>query len=147
MNPLHKHPISLSPALIGHAQPLPVATAGISCGFPSPAEDYMEQALDLNQLLVRDKEATFFGRVKGDSMKDAHIYEGDVLVIDRSLQAKNGDIVLAMLHGEFTVKRLSLSREGCSLLPENPLYQPIILTPDMDFSIWGVITYVIHKSR
>lgn len=126
---------------------LPIATYGISCGFPSPAEDYMEQAIDLNQILIKDREATFFGRVKGNSMQDANISDGDVLVIDRALEAKNNDIVLGMLNGEFTVKRMEKRSGGITLLPANPQYKPIVITADMDFEVWGVVTYVIHKTR
>lgn len=128
------------------AMSLPVASYGVSCGFPSPAEDYMEQSIDLNKTLVTDKESTFFGRVKGDSMVDANIHDGDVLVIDRSMDAKNNTIALCMLNGEFTVKRI-IKRNGCvTLYPANPQYKPIPITPDMDFAVWGVVTYIIHKA-
>ncbi len=126
---------------------LPMACQGISCGFPSPAADYMEQVLDLNQVLIKDKEATFLGRVQGDSMQDAQIFEGDVLVINRALEPKNNDIILGMLCGEFTVKRFEKSAGTIVLHPANPRYRPIVVAPDMDFSVWGVVTYVIHKTR
>ena len=144
---LRKLHLELYRAEIGSAFLLPIANHGISCGFPSPAEDYMEQAIDLNQVLIKDREATFFGRVKGDSMADANIADGDVLVIDRAVQAKNGDIVLGMLNGEFTVKRLQKRSGQVTLHPANPKYPPIPVTPDMDFAVWGVVTYVSHKTR
>jgi len=125
---------------------LPIAALGISCGFPSPAEDYMEQSIDLNQILIKDKESTFFGRVKGDSMRDANIQEGDVLIIDRSLTAKNNTIALCMLNGEFTVKRILKRAGNITLVPANPGYKPILITPEMDFAVWGIVTYIIHKA-
>ncbi len=127
--------------------PLPLAVSRLSCGFPSPAEDYLENFIDLNRTLIKDKEATFYGRVRGNSMEDANIHEGDVLVIDRSLQAKNNSIVLCALNGEFTVKRLIKRNGGITLYPANPKYQPIPITPEMDFSVWGVVTYIIHKAQ
>lgn len=139
--------LELFPAGHAPALALPLATFGISCGFPSPADDYMEQSLDLNQILIKDKEATFFGRVKGDSMEDANIRHGDVLVIDRSLEAQNNSIALCMLNGEFTVKRLALKNGSITLHPANPQYKPIPITPELEFSVWGVVTYVIHKAR
>ncbi len=127
--------------------PLPLAVSRLSCGFPSPAEDYLENFIDLNRTLIKDKEATFYGRVRGNSMEDANIHEGDVLVIDRSLQAQNNSIVLCALNGEFTVKRLIKRNGGITLYPANPKYQPIPITPEMDFSVWGVVTYIIHKAQ
>lgn len=125
---------------------LPYVLQGLSCGFPSPAEDYIEQSLDLNKLLIKDKESTFFGRVKGNSMIDANILDGDVVVIDRSLDAKNNSIALCMLDGEFTVKRI-IKRSGRIILhPANPQYRPIPITPEMNFHVWGVVTYIIHKA-
>lgn len=127
--------------------PLPFAIQGISCGFPSPAEDYMEQSIDLNKVLIKDKESTFFGRVKGNSMLDAHISDGDVLVIDRSLTAHNNSIALCMLNGEFTVKRIVKKAGKVFLHPANPSFRTIEVLPEMDFSVWGVVTYIIHKAR
>jgi DNA polymerase V len=126
---------------------LPIACNGISCGFPSPAEDYIEQSIDLNKLLIKDKEATFFGRVKGNSMLDANIHDGDVLIIDKSLNPCNGCIALCMLNGEFTVKRMEIQGQQVTLYPANPKYKPIQVSPDMDFLVWGIVTYAIHKTR
>lgn len=127
--------------------PRPLAESRPSCGFPSPAEDYLENAIDLNRTLIQDKEATFYGRVRGNSMEDANIREGDVLVIDRSLQPQNNSIVLCVLHGEFAVRRLIKRNGSITLYPASLKYQPTPITPEMDFSVWGVVTYIIHKAQ
>lgn len=121
--------------------------APVQAGFPSPADDYVEKNLDLNELLVAHPSATFFVRVEGHSMRDAHIYDGDVLIVDRSLQAETGSIVVAILNGEFTVKRILKKKGRLFLVPENPAFSPIEVTPEIDFQVWGVVTYVIHKVR
>lgn len=126
---------------------LPLASQGISCGFPSPADDYIEECLDLNKLVIRDKAATFYGRVKGDSMRDADIQDGDILVIDRGMDAKTDDIVLGLIDGEFTVKRIEFDRDAIRLHPENPSFKSILVTPEQDFQVWGVMTYSLRKSR
>ena len=119
---------------------------GISAGFPSPAEDYMEERLDLNRLLIKHPAATFFVKVEGASMIGAGIYPGDILVVDRSLQARSNDVVVAVLDGEFTVKRwVRESDEQGWLMAENPMYKPIEIGPDSDFKVWGVVTNVIHR--
>ncbi len=117
----------------------------VNAGFPSPAQDYAEPPLDLNQLLVQHPAATFFVRVNGDSMQDAGIFSGDILVVDKSLQAVDGHIIVAVLEGNFTVKRLQMRDGHCRLLPDNPRYRPVEITPEMDFEVWGVVTYVLHK--
>ena len=115
----------------------------VSAGFPSPAEDYIEDELDLNNYLIRNPPATFIVRVSGDSMTGAGIHSGDLLLVDRSLQAVSGHIIVAALDGELTVKRL-YQQDGCYwLYPENPSYAPIA-APD-DLHIWGVATTVIHR--
>jgi len=119
----------------------------VQAGFPSPAEDYVEKSLDLNELLIEHPAATFFVRVEGNSMIDAQIHSGDVLIIDRSLSAKSGSIIIAVLNGDFTVKRLVLKKEKTFLMAENPKYPPIEILEENDFQIWGVVTYVIHKIR
>jgi len=123
----------------------PMAGVRISAGFPSPADDYMEAGIDLNRELIRNPGATFFGRVKGFSMQDAGISDGDVLVIDKSLEPVNGAVAVCFLDGEFTVKRIRLERDGLFLVPENKEFQPIRITPDNDFLVWGIVTYVIKK--
>ena len=126
---------------------LPLYASTVSAGFPSPADDYIETALDLNEHLIKHPAATFFVRVSGDSMINAGIYDQDVLIVDRSLAPKQGDIVIAVLDGELTVKRLHLEKESIILMPENPDYLPIHVTKSMSFSIWGVVTTVIHSVR
>lgn len=117
----------------------------VSCGFPSPAEDYIESPLDLNEHLVTRPASTFFVRAKGDSMIGAGIFEGDLLIIDRSVKARPGHVVLAVLNGEFTLKRWHKDKECYYLLPENPNYKPIKITEESEFSIWGVAIHCVHK--
>jgi len=126
---------------------LPLASSEISAGFPSPADDHLELKLDLNRALVRHPNATFYGRVKGYSMVGAGIEEGDLLVIDKSLEPKEGDIAVCFLDGEFTVKRIGRQDGGLCLLPANEGFEPIPVTGESDFLVWGVVTYVIHKTR
>ncbi|MFH1913006.1 MAG: translesion error-prone DNA polymerase V autoproteolytic subunit [Pseudomonadota bacterium] len=135
-----------SPPLLrtGPARPLPLAGEAVLAGFPSPAEDYMEKTLDLNEYLAPRPEATFFVRVAGDSMTGAAIHHGDILVVDRSISARPGNVVIARLDGEFTVKRLRRTATGMELAPENPDYAPTPITPDTDFEIWGVVRHVLH---
>jgi len=137
----------LFPATDGPApMALPLYTAAVSAGFPSPAEDHLEGSLDLNALLIRHPAATFFVRVAGDSMTGAGIHSGDILVVDRSLEAVDGRIVVAALNGELTVKRLRLRHGGRLLLEaENPAYPPIPVAEENDFMVWGVVTSVVHQ--
>ena len=123
----------------------PLCLSNVSAGFPSPAENYIDKTLDMNELLVSHPEATFFVRVSGDSMCDAGISHNDILVVDRSLQAKNHDIIVAILFGEFTVKRWYKKANKAFLVAENPQYPPIEITEASEFEIWGVVTYVIHS--
>ena len=124
---------------------LPLFLESVSAGFPSPADDYLEGRLDLNDHLIRNPSATFFVRVTGDSMVDAGIYSGDILVVDRSLEAKDGNIVIAVIDGELTVKRLQRAKNKIYLLPENANYKPIEITSEMNFEVWGVVSTVIHS--
>ncbi|MCB1111620.1 MAG: translesion error-prone DNA polymerase V autoproteolytic subunit [Chlamydiales bacterium] len=124
---------------------VPVFTSGVQAGFPSPADDYIEGQLDLNQLMVKHPAATFFVRVEGDSMRDAGIQSGDILVVDRSLEVANGKIVIAVVDGEFTVKRYFKDASGIYLFPENPDYPKMKIEKSSDFQIWGIVSYVIHK--
>ena len=127
---------------------LPVmAQDGIHAGFPSPATDYMTQAIDLNKELVRHPAATFYGRVVGDSMIDAGVDEGDILVIDKSLEAKEGDMAVCFVDGEFTLKHLHFHEGGLTLRPANKNYPEIEVGEGMDFVMWGVVTYVIKRIR
>lgn len=116
-----------------------------SCGFPSPAEQYAEMPLDLNDLLVKTPAATFFVRASGDSMTGAGIREGDILVVDRSIQAHNGHIVIACVDNEFTVKFLQSDERGVSLHPANKKYSPIFFRDGMQLKIFGVVTACIHQ--
>ena len=125
---------------------IPLFSDAILAGFPSPAQDYIEQTLDLNELCIKHPAATFFVRVEGDSMVNAGIFPNDILVIDRSIQATQGDIVVASLYGEFTVKELVLGANPC-LLPHNPAYQPISIPEGSDMEIFGVVTNVIRNLR
>lgn len=127
-------------------QLLPIFYENISAGFPSPAEDYIENRLDLNELIIKHPASTFFVRVQGSSMSGAGISSGDILVVDRSLEASNGKIIVAIVNGEFTVKRLVLGPESVRLVPANSTYPVININLDSDFQVWGVVTYVIHKS-
>ena len=126
--------------------PLPLFTAAVQAGFPSPAEDYLDKTLDLNELLISHPAATFFVRVAGDSMQGAGIFSGDTLVVDRSLEAADNKIVVAIVSGEFTVKRLKIKEGRISLIPENPHYPILEVKEGSDFQVWGVVTYVIHKA-
>jgi len=133
------HPADLPPSLR-----LPLFGHKIAAGFPSPADDYVEDRIDLNQHLIRHKEATFFLRVKGDSMLGAGIHDGDLLVVDRALEPMDGKIVIAVLDGELTVKRLERRAGQVRLVPENPAFAPIVVNNEQDLVIWGVVTNVIH---
>lgn len=124
---------------------LPMFLMSVSAGFPSPADDYLETKLDLNNFLVKNPSATFFVRVAGDSMIDVGIHTGDILIVDRSLTAKEGSIVIAVINGELTVKRLHINQNKVFLYAENKNYQPIEITEEMNFEVWGVVSNVIHS--
>lgn len=126
---------------------IPLYGHTIPAGFPSPADDYIEDRLDLNQLLVHNKVATFFLRVKGDSMDNAGIHDGDIIVVDRSLDAADRSVVVAVIDGELTVKRLILRKGTVELHAENAKYAPIRLYDGQELSIWGVVTSSIHSVR
>jgi DNA polymerase V len=129
-------------------QELPkMAQEGIHAGFPSPATDYMTQAIDLNKELVKHPAATFYGRVVGDSMIDAGVEEGDILVIDKSLEAQDGDMAVCFVDGEFTLKHLKFREGGLTLVPANERYPSIEIGEGSDFMMWGVVTYVIKRVR
>ena len=123
---------------------MPYFDAGVSAGFPSPADDYMHAKLDLNQLLVEHPSATYYVRVNGDSMLGAGIVSGDLLVVDRSLEVTNNCIVVAHIDGEFTVKRIKKTKNKMFLQAENENYKPIEITEDMDFELFGVVAHAIH---
>lgn len=123
---------------------LPVFLGRLPAGFPSPADDYIEGKLDLNRHLIKHPAATFFVRVTGDSMLEAGIHSGDILIVDRSLEAIDGNVIVASLDGELTVKRLFKQDQTLRLLPANKDYQPIEIQGQQSFEIWGVVTNVIH---
>ena len=124
---------------------LPVCGWKVPAGFPSPAADHTRKRVDLNDHLIRNECATHLFRVKGDSMIEAGIYEGDALLVDRSIEPKHGNIVLAVLNNEFTVKRLYRRGGVIKLIAENKLYPPIVVKEGEEFSVWGVVTYNLHK--
>ncbi len=124
---------------------IPLLQARISAGFPSSAENYLEKSLDLNELLIKHPAATFFVRVKGESMINAGIHSQDILIVDRALSVLHNKIVVARVQDELTVKRISMDGNRLFLVPENEAYKPIEVTAETDFEIWGVVTYVIHQ--
>lgn len=124
---------------------LPYADHGIQAGFPSPAQDYITEAIDLNLEVVRHPVATFYGRVNGDSMIDEGIEDGDLIVIDRAIEPGNGDLAVCCVEGEFTLKRLKIEPDRIWLIPANETFDPIMITDDSRFEIWGVVTYVIKR--
>lgn len=131
----------------GADSPRPVAffISRIEAGFPSPADDYLEGKLDLNKHLIERPAATFFLRVSGDSMTGAGIYPGDILIVDRSIPPSDGMIVIAVVDGELTVKRLYQRHGRVRLLPENSHYQPIEINTGQDMHVWGVVIHAVHS--
>ena len=126
---------------------LPLAASPISAGFPSPAEEFFGLQLDLNEELIKHPEATFYARVKGHSMKDAGIQDGDLLVIDKAQEPKDGCVAVCAIDGEFTLKRLAVEKDSIYLMPANDEFKPIKITEENDFLVWGVVAYVVHKVR
>jgi len=119
-------------------------TTSISAGFPSPAEDHMDINLDINEYLVKHPSSTFYIYVKGDSMINSGIFDGDLMIVDRSLEVKSNSIVVAVINGEFTVKKIKKDSGNIYLIPDNKSYKPILLENSMDFQIWGIVTHTIH---
>ena len=119
----------------------------VHAGFPSPAQDYLDLKIDLHEELIRNADATFFGRVVGDSMVSESIDEGDVLIVDKSITARPGDVVISSVNGEFTVKRYELLNGCPALIAGNPRFPPIYIGEWDEFVIWGVVTYVIKKKH
>jgi DNA polymerase V len=126
-------------------QELPLFLSPVRAGFPSPADEYLDKALDLNHFLIKHPASTFFVKVKGESMINAGIHSGDILIVDRSLNPADKKIVIAILNGEFTVKRVSKRKDKLFLIAENETFKPIEIKDDMDFEIWGVVVHVIHS--
>ena len=124
---------------------IPYIDFGVSAGFPSPAMDFMETAIDLNKALSENPLATFYVKVDGNSMIDAGINDKDVLVVDRSLEPQNNKIAVCFIDGEFTVKRIQLKKNELWLMPENPKYNPIKINEENQLIVWGIVNYVIKK--
>lgn len=126
---------------------IPLYSNPVCCGFPSPADDYVEQFLDLNEHLIERPAATFLVRAVGDSMIDAGIKSGDMLLVDKSLTPRDGDVVVAQVDGQFMVKRYSDTRGRLRLVSENPLYPPVKVDEETEITIWGVVLHAIHSFR
>ena len=124
---------------------LPYYDTKVQAGFPSPAEDHLEQRLDLNTLVIENPSATFFVRVAGESMRGIGITDGDILVVDRSIESWRNRIVVAVIDSEFTIKRFTKPNATVVLEAENPDYPPIMITEEMDFSVWGVVCWALKK--
>ena len=123
----------------------PIVNEDIAAGFPSPAEDFKEVRISLDKELVKNEDATFYARARGNSMIDANIEDGDLLVIDRSIETRNGKIAVCMIDGEFTIKRLKVEKKQVYLMPENENYKSIKVTEENELIIWGIVTYVIKE--
>jgi DNA polymerase V len=124
---------------------LPFISGGIKAGFPSPAADFDESKISLDNVLVKNREATFYAKASGTSMIGAGIDDGDIMVIDRSLEPQNNKIAICLIDGEFTVKRIKIEKDAVYLMPENTNYQPIKVTDENELVIWGIVTYVIKN--
>jgi len=124
---------------------LPFISSGIKAGFPSPAADFDESKISLDNVLVKNREATFYAKASGTSMIGAGIDDGDILVIDRSIEPQNNKIAICLIDGEFTVKRIKIEKDAVYLMPENTNYQPIKVTDENELVLWGIVTYVIKS--
>jgi DNA polymerase V len=124
---------------------LPLSKSTVNAGFPSPAEDFVETNLDISKKIVKNPASTFLVKARGDSMIEKGIHDGDILVVDKSLQPQNNSIVIAYIDGEFTVKRFFKKQNKVFLYPANKNYNPITVTSENDFLVWGVVTYVLHN--
>ncbi len=148
MSPLKLHSgsiIDIFSADTETALQLPIIESGISAGFPSPALDFIDLSIDLNKHLIKHPTATFYGRVKGMSLKNAGIDDGDLLIIDKSLEPVDGKIAVCFIDGEFTAKRIKISKKEIWLIPENENYKAIRVTEENNFLIWGIVTHVIKN--
>lgn len=131
----------------GFSCPIPLFTEPVEAGFPSPADDYIDCTIDLNEHLIKNPPATFMVRVRGNSMVDAGIQSGDLLIVDKSLEPRNGDIVIAAVDGQFTVKRFRRTGSKLRLVAANPLQREIVIGAETNVEIWGVVAHVIHSPR
>lgn len=142
---IKKTPLTFLRVDAGTRHILPFADLGVKAGFPSPAQDYLTESLDLMKEIIRHPAATFFARVSGESMKELGINDGDILVVDKSLAPSTGDIAVCCIDGEFTVKKLKISKSVIWLLPANEAFKPIKVTAENDFMVWGVVTYSLKR--
>lgn len=126
---------------------LPLVDGGVAAGFPSPAQDYIDLKIDLNKELVQHPSSTFYAKVKGSSMIDAGVSNGDILVIDKSLEPRDGDMAVCFIDGEFTLKFIRIEPDAVYLVPANPEFQPIKVTEENNFCIWGIVTYSIKSHK
>ena len=140
-----KKGISFFKPNLDESHSIPLTSNNISAGFPSPADDFKEIRISLDKEIIKNEEATFYARVDGESMLDAGLSDGDLIVIDRSEEPKNGSVAVCLLDGEFTVKRLKLKNKEIYLMPENSRYSPIKIGEGNELSIWGIVTYVVKK--
>lgn len=124
---------------------LPYIEEGVKAGFPSPAEDFMEVSIDLNKELLKNPSATFFCRVSGDSMQDIGISDGDLLIVDKSLEPQDNKIAVCFIDGEFTLKQIKIDTDCCWLMPANKNYKPIKVTTENEFIVWGIVTHTIKS--
>lgn len=124
---------------------IPLAESSVHAGFPSPADDFLEGSLDLNNLVIKHPEATFFARVEGDSMQDEGIAEGDILVVDKAIEPFDGCLAVAYVEGEFTLKRVRMEPDRILLVPANPKYPVIEIAAGQDFAVWGVVRWIIKQ--
>lgn len=126
---------------------VPLAGADVKAGFPSPADDFIEQSIDLNRLLIRNPPATFLVRVDGDSMRDDCILDGSLVVVDKSLRPVDGDVAVCWLDGEFTLKRIRIEQDRIVLMPANERFEPIVVGEDDPFTVWGVVRSTVRILR
>lgn len=126
---------------------LPLFATPVRAGFPNPADDHIEQGIDLNEYLIQNAPATFLLQVTGESMTGAGIFPGDVVIVDKSLAPQQNDVVIAIVEGEFTIKRMERQNGHVLLKPENPTFDTLVITPEMDASVWGVVTFTLHRHR
>jgi DNA polymerase V len=140
-----KHKITFFLPDFENTNELPYISSGIKAGFPSPAADFDESKISLDNVLVKNREATFYAKASGTSMIGAGIDDGDILVIDRSIEPKNNKIAVCFIDGEFTIKRIKVEKDCVYLMPENTAFQPIKVTDENELIIWGMVTYVIKS--
>lgn len=142
---LEKRKISFFVPNTDGEQEMPFISGGIKAGFPSPAADFDGSRISIDQIVVKNAIATFYAKASGNSMIGAGIDDGDILVIDKSIEPQDGKIAVCFIDGEFTVKRIKVQENSLLLLPENSLFEPVEVTPENNFIIWGIVTYVVKK--